>query len=203
MWDVIKQIQLAEIRMHKDIVHDIGVARNLLFSCSLDQTLQAFSLPKLDAIKIKKSKVHVHQPKVFKGTQLDRNDKYAYWKVCPTADCKFILAGSRKISSWAVGESKSEEDCAIGKAPRISDTDMDHIQSLRVQRNLVTICRKNTPRAKIFDVNTGKEAFKARFKGPVSRINFLHDFQTCVVCVQKYDGKKALPPSLHLWKYRK
>merc|ERR1712228_300343 len=47
VWDVVNQIQLAEIRAHKDVIHDIGVAGNSMFSCSLDQTIAAFDMKQL------------------------------------------------------------------------------------------------------------------------------------------------------------
>eukprot|EP01084_Bolivina_argentea_P139204 244892_1 len=47
IWDVVNQIQLAEVRSHKDVVHDIGCAGNSMFTCSLDQTISVFDLRRL------------------------------------------------------------------------------------------------------------------------------------------------------------
>merc|ERR1712228_689434 len=47
IWDVEQQIQLAEVRSHKDVVHDIGIAGSAMFSCSLDQTIAAFDMKQL------------------------------------------------------------------------------------------------------------------------------------------------------------
>merc|ERR1712176_52011 len=56
IWDVVNQIQLAEVRAHKDVVHDIGIAGTAMFSCSLDQTIAAFDMKRLEASAGKKKK---------------------------------------------------------------------------------------------------------------------------------------------------
>jgi len=56
VWDMERQIQLAEILAHKDVCHDLGVSRSVLFACSLDQTISCFDLKELAEIPVKKKK---------------------------------------------------------------------------------------------------------------------------------------------------
>ena len=93
--------------------------------------------------------------------------------------------------------------CDLQKGPRLTDTDLEHVQSVQVRRGLIVISRRDVPRAKIFATSTGQETAKAKFKAPVKRIQFTFDTQNCVVCTQKQDGKKAKPPGMHLWNYKK
>jgi len=219
VWDVENQLQLAEVKMHKDVVHDIGVAGNALFTCGLDQTIAAFDLSRLiggkngkKKKKIKKDKIHVHEPTVFKAKQLDKNEKYPYWVLQPTEDGATLIAGARKLWGFKFsGFSDSDDakkavsECSLDKkaGPRLTDTDAEHVQSVQVRRGLVVISRRDVPRAKIFDVSKGAEFAKAKFKNPVKRIQFTFDTTNCVVCCQKQDGKNCKPPSMYLWNYKK
>jgi len=72
-----------------------------------------------------------------------------------------------------------------------------------VRRGQVVICRRDVQRAKIFNTSSGQEVAKAKFKAPVKRVQFSFDNEHCVVCTQKQDGKKAKPPGMHLWNYKK
>ena len=91
IWDIMNQVLLAEVKAHSDVLHDIGIAGNALFSCALDQTISAFDMKRLET-KLKKKKrhakrhsaaisssqmdkIHVHQPLKFKAKRIDRNDK--------------------------------------------------------------------------------------------------------------------------------
>merc|ERR1712228_345942 len=186
IWDVEQQIQLAEVRSHKDVVHDIGIAGSAMFSCSLDQTIAAFDMKQLLNKKKRKGtenemdRVHVHQPSVYKAKQIDKNEKYPYWLVQPTEDASTLIAGSRKMNVWKfsgfVADSddskKSVSDCSLEKGPKISDADLEHVQSIQVRRGQVVISRRDVPRAKIFNTTSGKEIAKAKFKGPVKRVQF-------------------------------
>jgi len=215
IWDVVNQIQLAEVRAHKDVVHDIGVAGNAMFTCSLDQTIAAFDLRRLTMNsgkkkkKKKKDKIHVHEPTVFKAKQLDKNDKYPYWLVQPTEDCSTLIAGSRKMHCWKFtgfkdsdDSKKNVSDCSLDKGPRITDTDLEHVQSIQVRRGQVVISRRDVAKAKIFSTSNGNEIYKAKFKAPVKRVQFTFDNANCVVCTQK-QGKERKPPGMHLWTYKK
>jgi len=64
VWDMERQTQLAEIQAHKDVCHDLGVARNFLFSCSLDQTLCCFDLKDLPDISNKKKNYRLQAKKI-------------------------------------------------------------------------------------------------------------------------------------------
>merc|ERR1719242_715165 len=222
IWDVVNQIQLAEVRSHKDVVHDIGIAGTAMFSCSLDQSIAAFDLKRLTmAPKGKKKKkkkggmdkVHVHEPSVFKAKQIDKNEKYPYWLVQPSEDASTLIAGSRKMNVWKFSgfkgsdddqkQGKNVSDCSLEKGPRISDGDLEHVQSIQVRRGQVVISRRDVPRAKIFNTTSGQEVAKQKFKGPVKRVQFTFDNENCVVCTQKQDGKKAKPPGMYLWNYKK
>jgi len=222
IWDVERQIQLAEVRAHKDVVHDIGVAGDALFTCSLDQTIAAFDLKRLTAKNNNKKRrsvkkkgpadIHVPDVTVYKAKQLDKNEKYPYQVLQPTEDGATLIAGARKL--WAfkfsgfmdTDDAKSNvSNCALDKkaAPRLTDTDTDFVQTLQVRRGLVVISRRDFARAKIFNTNTGAEEGKAKFKNNVKKIQFTFDTQNCVVCCQAQDGKKCKPPTMHLWNYKK
>jgi len=225
IWDVVQQIQLAEVRSHKDVVHDIGIAGNAMFSCSLDQTIAAFDMKRLEMGNKKKKKkkkknanamdkVHVHEPSVYKAKQIDKNEKYPYWLVQPTEDAQSLIAGSRKMNVWKFSgfaevdaddskKNNAVSDCSLEKGPRISDGDLEHVQSIQVRRGQVVISRRDVPRAKIFNTTSGLEVAKAKFKAPVKRVQFTFDSENCVVCTQKQDGKKAKAPGMHLWNYKK
>jgi len=224
--DVVNQTLLAEVKAHSDVLHDIGIANNALFSCALDQTISVFNMKRLDT-KLKKKKrhrkghsaaissnqmdkIHVHQPLKFKAKQLDRNDKYPYWVLAPTEDASLLVAGSRKINIWKFSGFSDEDDskkqaseCSLEKGPRVTDTDLEHVQSLQVRRGQMVICRRDVPRAKIFSATKGTETAKAKFKSPPKRVQFTFDTENCVVCCQKQDGKTVKPPSMHLWNYKK
>ena len=219
IWDTENQIQLAEVRAHKDVIHDIGVAGTAMFTCALDQTIACFDLKRLTMDgkgkkkkkkKIKKDKIHVHEPTVFKAKQLNKNEKYPYWCVQPTESCELLVAGARKLWAFKFSGFKDTDDskknvseCSLDKGPRLTDTDLEHVQSVQVRRGLIVISRRDVPRCKIFQTSTGQEQSKAKFKAPVKRVQFTFDTQNCVVCTQKQDGKKAKPPGMHLWNYKK
>ena len=217
IWDTENQIQLAEVRAHKDVVHDIGVAGNAMFSCSLDQTISAFDMTRLTMSagkkkkkKIKKDKIHMHEPTVFKAKHLNKNEKYPYWVLQPTESADLLIAGARKLHSFKFSgfsdsdDSKSQvSECSLDKGPRLTDSDLEHVQSVQVRRGQIVISRRDVPRCKIFSASTGQEQAKAKFKAPVKRVQFTFDAQNCVVCTQKQDGKKAKPPGMHLWNYKK
>eukprot|EP01083_Nonionella_stella_P055986 147641_1 len=214
IWDAPNQILLAEVRAHKDVVHDIGVARSAMFSCGLDQTIAVFDMDRLTKKKkkrVKKDKIHVHKPTVFKAKQVNKNDKYPYWVVQPTEDASVLIAGARKMWSFKFtgfkdsddAKKKDVSDADLDKGPRITDTDLEHVQSIQVRRGQVVISRRELTKVKIFSTSNGSETAKAKFKAPVKRVQFTFDNQNCVVCTQKQDGKKAKPPGMHLWNYKK
>jgi len=226
IWDVVNQTLLAEVKAHSDVLHDIGIANDALFSCALDQTIAVFDMKRLDTKLTKKKrrakrhssslsssmmdKIHVHQPLRFKAKQLDRNDKYPYWVLAPTEDASLLVAGSRKINIWKFSGFGDEDDskkqvseCSLEKGPRVTDTDLEHVQSLQVRRGQMVICRRDVPRAKIFSATNGSETAKAKFKSPPKRVQFTFDTEHCVVCCQKQDGKTVKAPSMHLWNYKK
>ena len=60
-WDTENMLQLACITSHQDIVYDLHVAKNTLFSVSHDQSLSAFDLSPVLKIPIKKSKIHIQK----------------------------------------------------------------------------------------------------------------------------------------------
>eukprot|EP01084_Bolivina_argentea_P081445 147474_1 len=205
IWDAPNQILLAEVRAHKDVVHDIGVARSAMFSCGLDQTIAVFDMDRLTKKKkkrVKKDKIHVHKPTVFKAKQVNKNDKYPYWVVQPTEDASVLIAGARKMWSFKFtgfkdsddAKKKDVSDADLDKGPRITDTDLEHVQSIQVRRGQVVISRRELTKVKIFSTSNGSETAKAKFKAPVKRVQFTFDNQNCVVCTQKQDGKKAKPP---------
>merc|ERR1712129_46003 len=223
IWDVAQQIQLAEVRAHKDVLHDIGVAGRALFSCALDQTLSVFDMKKLEVRmakdkkrKKKKSKVHVHEPYVLKATQIEKDESYPYRVCAPTEDAKTLVAGTtRKIKCFSFSgfgdggaDDKKTKDggggaASLTKGPGMTDGESDHVQSIQVRRGQVVISRRNVPKANIFSTSNGKLVAKAKFKAPVKRVQFTFDTENCVVCTQKQDGKKAKPPGMHLWNYKK
>ena len=195
IWDTQRQILLAELQAHKDIVHDVSIAGDFLFSCSLDQTVKTFDTKTLAKVKVKKSKIHVHKPKKLKAIEQDRNDKYPYWKINCTRDNKYIVAGSRKVMVWTFDGTK------FGKGPRITDTDLDHIKMLDVKAGKVIICRLNTNRSKIFDIKTGKEYKVAKYKQPIAQCGICHDNKYAVLCLQSMQKKIAQPCKMVLWKW--
>merc|ERR1719491_901833 len=98
---------------------------------------------------------------------------------------------------------KKEKDVAsLGKGPRMTDGEKDHVQSIQVRRGQVVISRRNVAKANIFSTNSGELVAKAKFKAPVKRVQFTFDTENCVVCTQKQDGKKVKPPGMHLWNYK-
>jgi len=227
IWDMMDQTLTAEVKAHSDVLHDIGIAGNAIFSCALDQTISAFDLNRLE-IKMKKRKrhqkrhsqaistgsqldrIHIHQPLKFKAKQIDRNDKYPYWVLAPTEDGSMLVAGSRKLNIWKFSgfadeddSKKSVSDCSLEKGPRVTDTDLEHVQSLQVRRGQMVICRRDVPRVKLFSATNGSESAKAKFKSQPRRAQFVFDTEHCVVCCQKQDGKTVKPPSMHLWNYKK
>lgn len=225
VWDMVNQTLLAEVKAHSDVLHDVGIAGSALFSCALDQTISVFDMNKLE-FKLKKKKrhgkrhstamstqmdrIHIHEPLKFKAKQIDRNDKYPYWVLAPTEDASMLVAGSRKINIWKFSgfsdeddSKKKESDCTLEKGPRVTDTDLEHVQSLQVRRGQMVISRRDVNRCKIFSATNGSETAKAKFKSPPKRVQFVFDTEHCVVCCQKMDGKSMKAPSMHLWNYKK
>lgn len=124
VWDMAAQQQLAEIRSHSDVVHDICVVGTALYSCALDQTIAVLNLHRMEQklkrkkrtskklLKLKESSssslkkadlkkvVNVNQAVVIKAHQIERNDKYAYWVLDSTEDGSTLVAGSRKVNIW-------------------------------------------------------------------------------------------------------
>ena len=198
VWDLINNVQLACIHAHKDVVHDVSVSRGMLFSCSLDQTLSCFDINLAAKVPIKQDKLHLHKPKNLKASFLDKNERYPYQRVMPSEDLKFVVAGARKLFCFNFDAGGK----AVSKGPRMTDTDADFTKSVKVRHGMVAICRQNTPRAKVFDLTSGKEIKKAGYKHPCAFVDFVYDMQHCVVCCQEMKGKKAVPPQMKLWKFR-
>ncbi|ETO06321.1 hypothetical protein RFI_31077, partial [Reticulomyxa filosa] len=197
VWDTQLGLQLVEIQMHKDVVQSCGVGGAFLISTSFDQTMSMFELDRLDKIKVNTDKLHLWKPKTIKGKELSKDDRYPWWQVNPTEDGKTIVAGGRKICVFAFDGDK------VSPGPNVTDTDTDHIECLRVKQGMVLICRKNTPRAKVFDLATGKEMHKIQYKSNVVKVDFLHDLQHVAVCCQVWEKEKIKPPTMTLWNLKK
>lgn len=158
------------------------------------------------------SKIHVKRLAVkMKAEQIQRNDKYPFWVLDTTEDGATLVAGSRKINIWRTSGLGSDDDSKaqdgaekLVKGPVVTDSDLEHVQSLQVKKGQIVICRRDVSRAKIFSAEDGKEVTKSsKYKTAVKRVQFTYDSQHCVVCCQKGEGGKAKPPSMHLWNIKK
>ena len=56
-------------------------------------------------------------------------------------------------------------------------------------------CRKNTPRAKVYDVKSGKEMKKIDLKGSAAQMDFITGMQHIAVCCQDAQDKKFKAPT--------
>ena len=216
VFDAANRRQLAKIEAHKDIVHDMSVAGTALFSCSADQTIAVFDLNELskDLDLEQKSGDIEHssdEAKIYKATQLRKNEKYPFWKLQSTQSGQTLFAGDRKLWSFKFSgfekidelkEIENESYCKLFEGPKISDNDYEHIQSIHFQKGLVVISRRDLQRCKIFETSTGKQTAKKEFKAPVKSVQFVFDNEHCVVCTQKQEAKRFKSPIMHLWNYK-
>jgi len=197
VWDMQYNLQLVQIQMHKDVVQSCNVGGPYLISSSFDQTMSMFELNRLEKIKVNTDKLHLWKPKEAKSKELAKDDRYPWWQVQATDDGKLLVGGGRKICIFAFDGDK------VNAGPSVVDTDTDHIDTLRVKRNMILVCRKNTPRAKLFDLASGKEINKCQYKTNVAKVDFLYNLQHIVVCCQVWEKDSLKPPTMNLWDTRK
>jgi len=89
----------------------------------------------------------------------------------------------------------------FGKGPRITDTDLDHIKMLDVKKGKVIICRLNTNRTKLFDIQSGKQLQVQKYKQTIAQVGIVHDSAHAVICLQTVEKKNAKPCKMMLMKF--
>jgi WD40 repeat protein/uncharacterized coiled-coil protein SlyX len=137
--------------------------------------------------------------KTYEGVVLSKDPKYAYWKVDMTADGKHVCCATRKPHVYAITGRTTVES-----GPNISDTDMEHIRSLHLRKNMVLITRAGCTRAKLFDAHTGKQIRKMQCKVAVAQADFLFDDAHVVILQQELIANEApREPKMTLYCYDK
>ena len=107
-----------------------------------------------------------------KGVIIANDGKYPFWKLCLSKSGQTVVCASRKVRIFTIKGNPSINKENVSGGPNVSDADLDHVRSLKLRNGNLLLCRTLVPRAKLFDVNSGKEVKKIGCKAPVQAVMF-------------------------------
>lgn len=135
----------------------------------------------------------------YDGTTLVTDAKYAYWRVAVSDDGQYVCCGTRKLQIYPITGKKT-----VNVGPNVSDMDMDHVRSLHLRNGLMLVTRAGCNRAKLFDIESGKEVKKMSCKIAVAQADFLYDNAYIVLLQQLLiPNEPPKPPKMTLCCYDK
>ena len=145
------------------------------------------------------AEAHDDEFKSYDGIQCFKDEKYNFWRIRVSRDGKTLVTATRKVRIFNITGKDS-----IELGPNVSDMDNDHVKSLNIKNGYVLTARMGCPRAKLFDIQTGKEFKVVKCKKAICQSDFLCDDSYAVVLQQELIPNEApRAPSMRLYQYNK
>lgn len=135
-----------------------------------------------------------------KGVIIGTDKDYPFWKLALSNNGKNVICASRKVRIFNINGNPTQTE-NVSKGPNVTDSDLEHVRSLKLRNGKLLLCRTLVPRAKLFDIRDGKEIKKFNCKAPVQAVEFLADNAHIVICTQEYSAESCFPPLMKLVSY--
>jgi len=160
------QTPIYVINGHSDIIYDLKVFGNRLFSVSHDHHVRCLDVGHFPQKVMSDNSVdYVLSRKLFKD-----DSKYPLRSIVCNSKTNEVIFGSRKVNMFKVStlESKQSEEWTFGRSGTSAvrarsgtiDIDLDHIQKLKLRSNLLMVQRTGKHYVKVFDIDGKRELKK-------------------------------------------